>query len=83
MPIDVRFSINEDLRREYELRADGPSSTVRVTVPGELDLTFARELFESSGLPNSALRSSNASRFALRLSRLFTDKDVPTRVSTS
>ena len=80
MPIDVRFSVNEDLVRKYEFRTERGSSIVRVVVPGELDLTFAQDVYKNSSLPSSAVRSSNAARFASRLSDLFAEQEIVTQV---
>ena len=76
MPIDVRFIVNEDLGGKYELRTERNSSTIRVAVPGELDLTFAQDVYENSGLPSSAARSTDAARFATRLAHLFAENKV-------
>lgn len=76
MPIDVRFIVNEDSGGKYEIRPERNSSTIRVAVPGELDLTFTQDVYEKSGLPSSAARSIDAARFGTRLAHLFADNKV-------
>jgi hypothetical protein len=82
MPIDVWFRSTDELAGEYELRTEQESFTVWVAVPGELDLTFAQGLYNDSELVVSAARSTNVARFAARLSRLFAQHQIATRIST-
>jgi hypothetical protein len=82
MPVEVRFSIKSELTGEYEVAVEASDGIVRVSVPGENDLTFAHSVYKSSDVPARAARSVDAATLARSLAKVFRGRGVRTSITT-